>query len=349
MSTKPNGALIVGSVPLSSSDEVFRMIGETLGDRLRRIPDGETGPRIAWIGWQGDLFRDHALFEPAPPPPGEYSGALGRYRLKDRSLDRSTAIDFPELGYVRDAKASYEIFKRLRDAGTIYPGTRFQVSLPTPVAVVSQFVELEDRTFVEPFYESAMINEAIGLTEAIPHEDLAIQWDVAVEISILEGAGEMFTAWWDDPKDAVLERLIRLGDTIPEDVELGYHLCYGDYEHKHVVEPENLGLCVSLANRLAAGVHRSIEWFHMPVPRSRGDDAYFAPLGDLKIAPETELFIGLVHLTDGVEGTEARIAAAQRAVADFGVATECGFGRRPAESVQPLLDIHHAVAAPVAV
>ena len=60
------------------------------------------------------------------------------------------------------------------------------------------------------------------------------------------------------------------------------------------------------------------------------------------------LYLGLVHLADGVEGTERQVAAASAVVSSFGVATECGMGRRPPEQVLPLLDIHAAVTGAVA-
>ncbi len=82
----------------------------------------------------------------------------------------------------------------------------------------------------------------------------------------------------------------------------------------------------------------------MPVPRDRTDNAYFAALRNLALHPETEIYLGLVHYTDGVEGTVGRIEAAQRAIADFGVATECGMGRRPPETIPDLLKIHAQVA-----
>jgi hypothetical protein len=66
----------------------------------------------------------------------------------------------------------------------------------------------------------------------------------------------------------------------------------------------------------------------MPVPRHRDDDAYFAPLRDLDIG-EAKLYLGLVHHTDGVEGARRRLATARKYITGFGIATECGFGRRP--------------------
>jgi hypothetical protein len=37
----------------------------------------------------------------------------------------------------------------------------------------------------------------------------------------------------------------------------------------------------------------------MPVPKGRTDDAYFAPLDNLRLHPETKLYLGLVHRCDG--------------------------------------------------
>jgi hypothetical protein len=56
------------------------------------------------------------------------------------------------------------------------------------------------------------------------------------------------------------------------------------------------------------------------------------------------LCLGLVHHTDGVEGTRRRIAAAERFVSGFSIATECGFGRRRPETIAELLQIHTEVA-----
>jgi hypothetical protein len=83
---------------------------------------------------------------------------------------------------------------------------------------------------------------------------------------------------------------------------------------------------------------------HMPVPIGRTDDEFFAPFGDLTLAPETEIYLGLVHAGDGVEGTRRRIAAAQKFLPSFGVATECGMARaRKPELVTQLLEIHAEV------
>jgi len=38
--------LLVGSVPLGSAADVFEVVGANLGDLIRRVPDGEVGPRF---------------------------------------------------------------------------------------------------------------------------------------------------------------------------------------------------------------------------------------------------------------------------------------------------------------
>lgn len=59
----------------------------------------------------------------------------------------------------------------------------------------------------------------------------------------------------------------------------------------------------------------------------------------------TRLFLGLVHHTDGVQGTLQRLETAQKYVSGFGIATECGFGRRPPETIPELMRIHREAAA----
>ncbi len=338
---QPRGVHLVGSAPLGGAEDVFRTAIAILGGRLRRIPDGETGERTNWIGWQARFIGSNPRFEMIPANPSDYA-RLPHFKL--RSPLSSGEITFERLGYADAAKASYAVFARLKQAGLIPASTRFQVSLPTPLAPVFAFIVPSDQAVVEPAYEAAMFTELDQIAAAIPHHELAIQWDVAVEFGILESATP---TTFEDAKKMVVQRLVQLGNRVPADVELGYHLCYGDAGHKHFVEPVDASKLVEVANGVSAGVRREINWIHMPVPRNRTDDAYFVPLRSLQLHPETELYLGLVHFTDGVEGTWRRIVAAQKVVADFGVATECGMGRRNAETIPELLRIHVEVADPL--
>ncbi|WP_244301305.1 hypothetical protein [Leucobacter insecticola] len=225
-------------------------------------------------------------------------------------------------------------------------GTRFQVSLPTPLGVVGSFVRAEDREAFEPVYESALAAELDEIIAVIPHEELAVQWDAAVEFAILEAeAGKPNHAWFHNVWEGTTERLARQIDRVPAAVEVGVHLCYGDVAEKHFVEPSDAAILTRFANLSAKQTTRSLNWVHLPVPIERDDDAFFAPLTGLALNKETELYLGLVHREDGVAGAERRIAAAKRHLArGFGVATECGFGRAPEGTTLPLFETHRAVA-----
>ncbi len=339
-SASPHGVHLVGSVPLSNSDEVFQTASSILGKHLQRIPDGETGERHYWIGWQFQFLASNPHLEVIPPDPADYAPLP---HVKLRTPVEASAISFERIGYADAAKASYDIFARLKKEGKIPTQCRFQVSLPTPLAPITQFVISEDQAVVKPGYEAAMMSELEQICTAIPHNELAIQWDVAIEFALLES---VVFSYFESTKRKILNQLIELGNRVPADVELGYHLCYGDAEHKHFVEPKDTSLLVEVANAICAVVERPIQWIHMPVPRGRTDTAYFEPLRNLHLHPETKLYLGLVHYTDGVEGTQRRIAAAQNVISNFGIATECGMGRRVPDTIPHLLEIHRAVLEP---
>ena len=335
---KERPILLVGSIPLSSAAEVFEKVSASLGQLVRRIPDGEIGDRATWISWQRHAFKETKGLIAA----GERKGPDGTLYPRYAVESTPAKIEFPALGYAREALLSYRIFAGLRDEGKIAVGTRFQASLPTPLAVVFAHVVADAQRAVWPRYESRLFAEVDDMCRDIPHRDLAIQWDIAVEINgILEVPEVLKRYSWDD----VIEGIARAANRVPEDVELGLHLCYGDPGHKHVLEPRDTGLMVEISNRLEKAIRRPITWLHMPVPRDRDDDGYFAPLANLRMATDTELYLGLVHFTDGIDGAKRRLSTAQKFVKSFGIATECGFGRRPSDTIPALLSLHREIAA----
>jgi ubiquinone/menaquinone biosynthesis C-methylase UbiE len=336
-----HGVHLVGSVPLASAEAVFRTAAAEIGDRLRRIPDGETGPRSDWIVWQLPVFTSQSELEIVPPARDSWR-PLPRVRLADGG--RTERVRFEALGYAEAAIASYRTFARLKRDGAIPVACRFQCSLPTPLAPVFAFVVPEHQPLLEPLYEAGLVAELGHILREVPHDQLAIQWDTNFEFGMLEG---VFPVWFDDVKGGILERLLRLSRHVPHDVELGYHFCYGDVQHRHFTEPADTGTLVEIANALTAGLGRPLHWLHMPVPRGRADETYYAPLRELRLRAETELYLGLVHYTDGVDGTRRRMEAASRCASGFGIATECGWGRRAPATLGELLRIHRELSAPV--
>jgi hypothetical protein len=124
---------------------------------------------------------------------------------------------------------------------------------------------------------------------------------------------------------------------------MGYHLCYGSPADEHLVMPRDMGIMVEIANDVRRALARRLDFLHMPVPRDRMDDAYFAPLDGLRTHDDTTLYLGLIHHDDRA-GDAARMAAARRVVKTFGVAAECGWGRTDPARLPGLLASHRAAA-----
>jgi hypothetical protein len=353
MTTTPivRGALLVGSINLPDAGTAIGAAAAVLGERLKRIPDGEPGVRWHWLTFQGDIIARGSGLERV----GDQPVLLKTVDLRPvRIADGATADDvrLPSLGYAAAAIESYQAFRALREAGVVPAGVRFEVALPTPAAVTAVFVVPEDRASFEPVYEAALARELDELLAAIPHGDLAIQWDTAVEFMFLEAGGYegAFAAtaqhWFgDDVWTAVIDRAVGQASLVPADVEVGFHLCYGDAGEEHFVQPTDAANLVRFANALTERAPRAITWIHLPVPIERDDADYFAPLADLRLQDDTELYLGLVHREDGPEGARRRIAAAAPYVAEFGVGTECGIGRAPEGTAVSILETHRVAAA----
>jgi hypothetical protein len=353
---------LVGSIPGADAETVFRACGPVLGNRVAAMPDGETGTRRVWVVFLAfSVFDRHPDIESVsrPKPIGSIDNEWRRpdedwvpsafddlWFFKVR--DGVEKIHFDKLGYAEHAIASYQTFKRLKGEGVIAKPVRFMVCLPLPESATRWFVQgVRDYDIVTPAYNEVLRRELAEIVDAIPHDELCIQWDVCMEViavDVGDTLGRPPLAWRlpGTPLQRYESALAELSPLIPEGVTLGLHLCYGDLGHVHLIEPKDLRVCVEMANAGVAAAGRRIDFVHMPVPRERKDEAYFLPLNGLDTGA-TVIYLGLVHHTDGAAGTRARVKAAKHVLERFGIATECGFGRRPATQIPELLDIHCAV------
>jgi hypothetical protein len=237
------------------------------------------------------------------------------------------------------AIASFRTFESLRALGVVPPHVKFQICLPTPIAPTYNNVVPADRPPVLAALTRHFAAEVAAIAAALPHERIAIQWDVCQEVLAWEGYYEPGPV---DFRTETLGTLTEVGAVVPEAIELGYHLCYGSPLDEHLVQPKDTRIMVEIINAVAARVPRSIQYVHLPVPRTRIDDAYFAPLESLALSDRTELYLGLIHPADA-SGDAARLAAARKHARIDGVATECGLGRGDPARLQGLLAAHVAL------
>jgi hypothetical protein len=342
----PRNVHLVGSVPLANAHDVFVAVSRALGPRLRCIPDGETGERSDWIAHLEPIFAEHPALEKSDEVFRPHATAPGRTRYRLRAGAAAKDVTFGNLSYADIALQSYEVFARLKQQGTIPPHCRFQVDLVPAHSVIWLFLQDDLHRELDPVYNDAVRREIDKLARAIPHDQLAIQFDVASAVfaRLQRNEPSAYGRNKEEMRETFGKILVDLADRVPAGIEVMFHFCYGDSNHRHVVEPVDMGDMVDLANYLSSEIVRPIELIHMPVPRERSDDAYFEPLRRLKLAPATQLCLGLVHHTDGLAGTRRRLATAEKYVQNFAIATECGFGRRPVETIPELLRIHAAAA-----
>ena len=241
-----------------------------------------------------------------------------------------------QTGYAAMAIASWSVFERLQNAAIIPANVKFQISLPTPIAPTYNNMVPTDRPVLLPALTEHLIGEVAKIARALPSDRLTVQWDVCQKVLAWEGYYEAGHVHF---RSETLTVLSEIGNAAPAAIELGYHLCYGSPADEHLVQPKDTGIMVEMANSISSGVRRPIQYFHMPVPKGRTDDGYFAPLKNLRLRPDTGLYLGLIHHNDA-HGDATRLATAPRHAHVDGVSTECGMARGDPERLPSLLAAH---------
>jgi hypothetical protein len=338
---------LVGGVPLASAEEVFATASRLLGAHLPRIPDGEVGR--PWMAWFAPIITDNPALERTDEEFRPHPGGMPSFRYRLAPGVQPEDVRFTGLHHAAIAIESYRIFKRLKEAGRVHGDAKFQVTLAHPIPVIRRYFPETLQDALEPAFEAALLEEVATIAAAIPHDELAIQWDCASAVfaTLERGEPSRFGATREAMYGPLAERLARFGRAVPQGVDLLYHFCYGNSNGKHSVEPSSTRDAVIMANRVAAllGPARPIQLIHLPVPIGRDDDAYFAPLGGLATGPETVIALGLIHLRDGVAGAQRRMAAARKNVVSFALGTECGLSHIGKDDLLPVLRLHAELAA----
>jgi hypothetical protein len=332
--------LLVGSIPLDTAEEVFRRIGGPLGAHLAYLPDGEIGDRRYWIdGIAYRVFNGHPEIETLRRPAPDASGVeswrpLGMHdQFQFRVKPGVTQVRFGDpgwrLGYTKDAVSSHFAFRTLQKAGVIPADVRFQVCLPLTYSAIGLFFpDPADQAKVARGLTQAFRAEVAKMVELIPPENLAIQWDLAVENRLVDTALAREGA---AAAEALAARLsapaAEIAAAIPQSVALGYHGCFGMLSGWPSRQPPDLAGAVILLNAMVRASGRRVNFLHLPT-LGTADDAFFAPLAQLK-APEAKLYLGAIHHMHDEDGLRRQIRAARRHVGKLGLAAPCGFGRAP--------------------
>ena len=344
--TLARGAHLVGGLAAPTATEAMTTTASVLGRHLTRLTDGETGARSQWIWWQIDKLVALPGIRMGEPQVNPETGNPDYSVFPGLEVDEGVTIPDRALGYADAAIESYAEFSRLRADGVVPTGVRFQASIPTPFAVVVAWARPDSQLHLWGPFKDAIFREVAAIQAAIPAEDLAIQWDVAVEVGVLEGVFKPVAEL--NSFDRVVAELIDCVRAVQRPAHRGLHFCYGDYKHRHFVPPTDLGLIVRIANAVTSA--EPVDFIHMPVDRENGvAPSYFAPLATL--ATDAELALGVIDYENDSERIDELVRAAASAGRPFSVATECGMARlgERGESVglEDLLRQHARVAEPI--
>lgn len=330
---------LTGSINQPTVEDAFRFVGTRLQPGALRVPDGEPGDRANWVLTQTRHFLENPTLDVV-----EVDGRpLARLRQGATAAD----VEFPAFDYQDHAIASYELFRAARERGDLAQESKFLVSIPTPFNAASFFVEFDSQVEVAKAYERPLKDSIDAIQDAIPHRDLVIQWDLPVEDATVEG-------WFPNPYrdfEEIYEVTARPASWVHDDVELAFHLCYGDSKFgaspfmgdppdeaaaarggRHIY-PRDASVIVAVSNGLSRHVPRRIDVIQAATVTAWNRVAHWQPLANLAIEPETEFYLGLVHAEDGAAGARYRAALASKFLPSFGLSTECGLGRHSAEQL----------------
>jgi hypothetical protein len=351
----PSSVHFNGSVNLPDAETVMREISARIPTGVRRMTDGETGERNYWIHFQIQKFLAMPELETVSSGQAYETDDASAPAMPQLRLAKGTspeAVNWPDLGYADAYAESFAVFRALQEDGTIPAGVRFQIQYPTPIAPLAGSIVPEDLLRLAPSYEAALFADLDAALATIGHDQCAVQWDVAVEFGMLEGA---FGPGGSPPLEEVAVSLARCADHVRDEVPVGMHLCYGDYGHQHFKQPASLQMQVDLVNAVSSATQRPLNFVSFTVPQGRNDSAYFEPLGGLRTGSETELYFALVpyHPDDQAPGTtaeqiehiDAALINSAAGARHWGICTECGMGRVDASDVPRLLDLHSQILA----
>ena len=346
MSTDTPIAHFVGGIPMADAESVFRRLGADLGPHVRRIPDGETGRRRMWISFVKDCLIESPDMEADPGEPvfqfiqfdGKVVFEIDQLRFKDGVIPPDVVF---KTGYADDAIRNFATFDKLQSEGAIPAGVKYQICMATPLAITYMFVSPPTRPAFQKVYSDHLAAEVDRIMAELPHDRISYQWDVCQEVLMWEGYLDQ--SKHPDYREEIFTSLAWVADLVPDDVELGYHLCYGSPGDEHLILPKDMGILVEIANGIAAGVRRPINYIHMPVPNDRNDEAYCAPMSGLKLPAGTDLYLGCVHHGDA-GGNARKLEMAQKFARVAGVGAECGLGRGKPEFLADILGQHRKLA-----
>ena len=302
-----------------------------LAPHLRTLSDGETGARSWWIRAIIDRLYDHPDLELVRD--GDYSSyeQTPQWRVKDGHELTADNLE-PYLVMAQAFEESYPLFHELREARG-RPDLDFQVGVPL-------HLDLAVDAFGEAGFSPAIYAPCLEATarqvRAVQERsqgDVVFQLEMPVPLVAIAG-----TPAEGQPEAAaqMAERITDLPRQVEPGTRFGVHLCLGDMNHKALGHMRDVRPVVLLANELPRRwpADRPLEYIHAPFAAAEEppsfDQAFYAPLRDLKLPGEVRFIAGCVHESLGIEEQRRLVKLIEElAGRQVDLAAACGLSRRP--------------------
>lgn len=320
-------AHLVGSVPAEDADGAMALASEHLGEALRWVPDGETGERHHWIVHIVESMRRHPDLEIAREGDWSDYDRVPVFKVRRGHRLRADSLDF---GHVAAFEQSRPAFERVRGDRPL----SFQVGIPGDLDMAFFVLGPKGAPLHRRAFRGATLDE-IRRIHARGGDDVVFQLEVPFELVAVARAPARLR-----PLAARVlgGGIARLAAESPAGARFGVHLCLGDMNHKALVDMADMSAVVALANAVAAcwPDGRALEFVHAPFagasqPPPR-DDAYYAPLGRLRLPGRTRFVAGFAYEHQPLDEQAALLAVIERAYgARVDVSAACGLGRRSVE------------------
>jgi hypothetical protein len=316
--------------------EVYKAMTSLLGSHLCQVPGGKTPGRGRWCSRifpsHADLVVDHE------------GDAASHHPLHERYAVHAQAaeIEFRPLGHAAEAFHSYRLFRELRESGQIPDSVCFQVLMPRPITVVTNYIRKAGRSAVLPALATALLREFDRIVTKIPSDDLSFQSTVAVEFLTLETGG--WSAYLRDEFERIVRNLVGLGNAFPVQAQLGFHFSCGDLDRTYLAQQATASRMFTCANALLGKIARSVDWGQVASPADRRDPEYFVPLAALRWFADAQIVLGLIHTGDDIDQAGHRLIAPLAHLPETGVAGADALNIQSLEQMREARALYRSVA-----
>lgn len=244
---------------------------------------------------------------------------------------RPRSLQLPFLSLARDALSAFEL------SACLPPDARLQLGVSP--AIRRRWAGLDPAVWkdVDTAYNRQLAECLAAVCDETDPQRLSIRVTLPVPtLRELAEAVDVHEAF----ERAALALAALLEPVVPQ-VSVSVHLnCREGASYK--MTGEDAVFMTRLANSLVKRLPGRISLVHIPAPLQHDNDAFFAALADLSNEPR--LALGLVHLSDGLEGAKRRIAFAEPHCPDFLVSPRSGFATRSPSQIVQFLALLSAVA-----